>query len=219
MTSPFEKELQLIVQAYEDALKRSRHDDASDVLSVSQVSGLITRCVAAIDRAAGRNSKYSERVASDISQKQDHDWNRLARAVGTVEALLHDLRKGFIQSIEELLHGDVFSDFLEMAQHLVGSGYKDAGAVIAGSTLEAHLRQLASKFEVSLENDGKPKKADALNAELVKECAYSKLDQKSVTAWLGLRNSAAHGDYAGYDKAQVSLMVQSIRDFITRNPA
>ena len=58
-----------------------------------------------------------------------------------------------------------------------------------------------------------------LNAELIKSNAYSKLDQKNVTAWLGLRNSAAHGCYTDYDKQQVSLLISSIRDFLTRNPA
>jgi hypothetical protein len=64
-----------------------------------------------------------------------------------------------------------------------------------------------------------PKKADTMNAELTKAMAYTKLDQKNVTAWLGLRNDAAHGNYNAYDKNQVVLLISSIRDFISRNPA
>ena len=64
-----------------------------------------------------------------------------------------------------------------------------------------------------------PQKADAVNAELVKANAYSKLDQKNVTAWLDLRNKAAHGHYTEYQKEQVALMIDAIRDFITRCPA
>jgi hypothetical protein len=113
----------------------------------------------------------------------------------------------------------VFADFLEMAEHLTDSGYKDAGAVIAGSTLEAHLRKLAVKYGLSPTSGGRPTKADTLNAEIAKAGGYSKLDQKNVTAWLGLRNDAAHGNYAAYDKSQVTLQIAGIRDFITRNPA
>ncbi len=218
MTSPFETELEQVLESYRQGLARSQHDDASDGFNISQVSALIARSVAAVERASGRNSKYSQRVSEVLLQK-DHDWNRLARAVGVVDALLHDLRQGFTRSIEELLHADVFSDFIEMADHLVNSGYKDAAAVITGSTLEAHLRQLASKHLIVIEQDGRPKKADVLNAELTKAEAYSKLDQKSVTSWLALRNSAAHGDYSEYDKSQVQLMIRSVRDFINRNPA
>lgn len=45
---------------------------------------------------------------------------------------------------------------------------------------------------------------------------YSKLDQKAVTAWLNLRNKAAHGRYAEYTEAQVALFLQSVTDFVAR---
>jgi hypothetical protein len=43
---------------------------------------------------------------------------------------------------------------------------------------------------------------------------FSKLDQKNVTAWLDLRNKAAHGKYAEYETPQVNLLIGGIRDFI-----
>jgi len=49
--------------------------------------------------------------------------------------------------------------------------------------------------------------------------AYSKLDLKNVLAWLDLRNRAAHGHYDGYTEGQVALLIQALRDFITRHPA
>ncbi|HEX8372718.1 MAG TPA: hypothetical protein VF585_08060 [Chthoniobacterales bacterium] len=107
-----------------------------------------------------------------------------------------------------------------MADHLLANGYKDAAAVVAGSSLEEHLRLLAVKHGVSSKDaSGRPKKADLINAELAGELAYSKLDQKNVTAWLDLRNKAAHGHYSEYQAPQVTLLVASIRDFLTRCPA
>ncbi|HEY5489449.1 MAG TPA: hypothetical protein VIK00_06380, partial [Candidatus Limnocylindrales bacterium] len=71
-----------------------------------------------------------------------------------------------------------------MADHLANQGYKDAAAVIAGSSLEAHLRQLAQAAGLATDAaDGHPKKADALNSELAKAGAYGKLDQKAITSW------------------------------------
>jgi hypothetical protein len=58
-----------------------------------------------------------------------------------------------------------------------------------------------------------------MNAELVAAGAYSKLDQKNITAWLDLRNKAAHGQYDTYSKEQVMILIAGIRDFIARNPA
>ncbi len=119
-----------------------------------------------------------------------------------------------------MLHAESFDNFLNQADELSSKGYKDAAAVVAGSALESHLRLLSSKYSVSTKlPSGQPKKADVLNADLVKVGAYSNLQQKSVIAWLGIRNAAAHGEYEKYDNRQVASMVASVRDFIAQYPA
>jgi flagellar biosynthesis chaperone FliJ len=60
------------------------------------------------------------------------------------------------------------------------------------------------------------KKAEQLNADLVKAEIYSKLDQKAVTTWLDLRNKAAHGKYDEYEARQVEIMNQGVIEFISR---
>ena len=104
---------------------------------------------------------------------------------------------------------EVFADFIEMAEHLLDERYKDPAAVIIGSVLEEHLRQLCLSAGIRTEDVSAtkvvPYKADRLNADLAKAGKYSKLDQKQVTAWLDLRNRAAHGKYAEYALEQVAL--------------
>jgi len=212
------EQLEKIATEYHQYRNQSRYKDASDVISNTQVRQMKTRALAAIERATGRGSVYFEQAQVALGEKR-HDWNHLAALIGIVESAKIDIQSGYLSCLEELIHADIFSDFLEMADYLLSSGYKDASAVIAGSTLEVHIKQLCAKFGVNTLSSGKPKKADMLNAELVKSSAYSKLDQKNITAWLGLRNDAAHGDYNEYDKQQVSLLINSIRDFVTRNPA
>jgi hypothetical protein len=113
-----------------------------------------------------------------------------------------------MQSVTERVHAYRFSDFLEMAQHLSSEGYKDAAAVLAGSVLEEHLRKLCDKNGLSVTDaNGKPLKADRINADLKGANVYSGLDQKQVTAWLDLRNKAAHGHYTEYTQPQVDLMI------------
>ena len=142
-------------------------------------------------------------------------------SLGVLEAIADEIDKGWHKSIRGVVSAELFSDFIEMANHLLGEGYKDAAAVMLGSTLEEHLRQLARNngIEVEIESNGKmsPKKADVLNADLVKAGVYSKLDQKNVTAWLGLRNDAAHGKYDNYSKEQVVFFSQALNDFMARS--
>jgi hypothetical protein len=139
---------------------------------------------------------------------------------GVLNSLRDDYGAGYLATVEELIHRDLFADFIEMAEELVAKGYKDPAAVILGSVLEEHLRKLGLRHGVSdIRADGKPKKADMLNADAVKAGVYEKLDQKQVTAWLDLRNKAAHARYEEYTEAQVELMLQGLRDFLIRHPA
>ncbi len=184
---------------------------------------LITMMRAAIDRICIPNSAYVLQMNS-ILARTSAKWHQIPDLIGVIQGLRADLESGHLQSVSELIHGELFGDYLEMAQHLIENDYKDAAAVIAGSTLEAHLRQLCYKNGIEVEQarkDGshRPKTADKLNSDLAKKSVLTKLDQKNVIAWLDLRNDAAHGHYKKYDKNQVSLMVTSVRDFITRCPA
>ena len=58
-----------------------------------------------------------------------------------------------------------------------------------------------------------------MNTDLAAASVYSKGDQKNVAAWYDLRTKAAHGHYNEYTQQQVELLLQSVRDFITRHPA
>ena len=141
---------------------------------------------------------------------------------GILSAAREELAGGWLSTTKGLISAEIFSDFLEMARHLLDEGYKDPAAVMTGSVLEEHLRQLCQKHGISTETTKQgrphPKKADELNADLAKKKVYNQLDQKQVTTWLDFRNKAAHGKYQEYTKEQVSLMLQSLSDFMVRIP-
>ena len=107
-----------------------------------------------------------------------------------------------------------------MASYLLSEGYKDPAAVMIGSVLEEHLRQLCTRNSITTFNlkDGRqiPKKADTMNNELAAAGVYGKLEQKNVVAWLDLRNKAAHGLYGDFRKEQVHIMEMGVTDFISR---
>lgn len=178
-----------------------------------------TLLAATIDRLAPSGTPYRNE-AHDILILQRDVVVAINHLIGILVALRADYEAGYLESIHELIHADIFTDFLEMADYLLEEGYKDPAAVLAGGVLEEHLRKLCQKNNIPTQKDeSRPKKADKLNAELADAEVYSKLDQKSVTSWLDLRNKAAHGKYDEYLKEQVALMVNGIRDFISRNPA
>ncbi|MDA9554920.1 hypothetical protein N9R54_01680 [Pelobium sp.] len=140
---------------------------------------------------------------------------------GILLSVKQEIENGWLFSVKSLVTSEIFSDFLEMSKYLLEEKYKDPAAVMIGSVLEEHLRQLSLKNGIPTETikDGKPnpKKADLLNSELANKNIYNKLEQKSVTAWLDLRNKAAHGKYTEYTQTQVEIMYQGVLDFMNRN--
>jgi hypothetical protein len=178
---------------------------------------VVNRLEAAIDRIATPGSTYIRQLdlvrRGSTSAKGYRVWK-------IAEALREDIKSGWTQSVLEMAHADTHSDYLEMAASLLASAHKDAAAVIAGTALEVHVRALCAKngVETVLPN-GAPMKADAMNTELKKGGVYNEAQRKQVSAWMGLRNSAAHGDYRDYDRQQVRLLIDGVRDFVIKYPA
>jgi len=211
--------------AYQKIMReKGKYDDLSG-LPHWEYERIITMAIAVIHRIAGTDSVYAQQAkdASKPKGARPDYYASFKTVVGILESLRDALDADYLDTASELIHASVFSDFLEMSQHLLDEGYKDASAVLAGSSLEAHLRQLCDKHgidtTVTTSSGDKPKKADRMNADLTSGRAYSVLDQKNVTAWLDLRNKAAHGEYDKYNSDQVGLLISGVRDFITRNPA
>ena len=118
-----------------------------------------------------------------------------------------------------ILAAEIFSDHVEMAEHLLEKKWKDPAAVIIGTTLELHLKELSKKHRLPvLNNSGKPMKASSLNDQLAKNTIYNSSDQKAVTGWLGIRNDAAHGNYSNYTIDLVKVMKDAVLNFMVRNP-
>jgi len=212
-----------VLNQIDDVLNEyEQHNERIHKLSEVIQMQIVTRLRAALVRICPINSVYVKQ-AEEIITKYIYPHKQADFLYGILKSLRADLEAGYIESITELLHGELFSDFIDMSEHLLKEGYKDAASVIAGSALEAHLRQLCIKNEIEIEyehnGDSRPKKADKMNSDLAKEDIYSKIYQKNVTAWLSIRNDAAHGNYGEYQKQQVAIMISGIRDFITRHPA
>ena len=86
-------------------------------------------------------------------------WDEPTKAVitvGIVKALRGDLTDGYLETFPELIRGEMFENLNEMARHLLEEGYKDAAAVIAGTSFESHLYRLAIKYSVVVNNTLRP---------------------------------------------------------------
>lgn len=206
-----------LLEDYSKMRSESKYDDLSDFKKGGALDKFITQSLATITAIAEPNSAY---VKQSIDCKH---ITSIPRLVGILQALKSDIENGYLWNIGELIHADIFADFLEMARYLIEEGYKDPAAVLVGGVLEEHLRKLCSKNGIPTEisKGGKMvfKEASLMNDDLKKADIYGNLEHKNIIAWLDLRNKAAHGKYSEYNKTQVEIMLVGVRDFITRYPA
>lgn len=215
----FIKQLDDILTDYGRIKSKAQYDDLSGNVDVEEITMVLTKAKAAIARIVGDKSEYYKDTEATLKRINIHDGTKLRNIVGTVAALKSDLQNDYLKSFSDIIQSEVFSDYLEMAEHLLSEGYKDPSAVLVGSTLEVHLRELCVSNAIDIEiTNGKgqlvAKKADLMNSDLAKASIYSSAYQKQIIAWLGIRNSAAHGKYSEYSKEEVSLMLQGVRQFI-----
>ncbi|MFJ2479513.1 hypothetical protein ACIOWE_04480 [Pseudomonas sp. NPDC087598] len=207
-----------LIEQSEKVLATKKHNQyGSDYVDSGAMAGLRASTLSFIAMTYGDNHSY-------YSEYDSATKSTLESSAKRSHAILHSIQNeidgGWIFTVKELIAAEIFSDFLEMAEYLLVQGYRDPAAVMIGSVLEEKLRQLcaANKIDTEIEKDGVffPKKADRLNSDLAKSEVYTKLDQKSVTAWLDLRNNAAHGKYNEYTKEQVNFMLLGVTEFLAR---
>jgi len=215
--SIFIKQLDDLIDAHKVMHGKSLLNDLSDLPKADRQS-LVTRVIATVHRVTGFHSTYAQEIER-IIKRDPHLHVHTSSIVGIAKALREDIAAGYLKNLAELVHADIFSDFLEMATYLSDNNYKDAAAVLAGSTLESHLKKLATKNSIPVEVGGVAVKAGKLNDDLVKASVYNNLDHKNIMGWLDLRNKAAHGKYSEYSSEQVKLLISGVKDFIVRLPA
>jgi hypothetical protein len=214
----YTKQLNEITVIFESVSRSAKYEDLSDQ-PIQVLANIMSRSKAAVARIAGTSSEYYRDIEKvmNVQSGRFADANyKIREVIGAVYALRDDLQRGYLKSVQDIIQSEVFSNYIEMADHLLSQGYKDASAIIVGTTLEAHLKELAKANSIDVESNGKAKKASTLNDELAKSNVYSSAYQKQITAWLGLRNEAAHGNFSIYSNDQVKLMLEGVRLFTTK---
>ncbi|MBN1517370.1 hypothetical protein JXA32_12475 [Candidatus Sumerlaeota bacterium] len=184
-------------------------------VEAGKLMGFKTAALSFIERVYGSTHPHFNEFQKGV---KSHRLEHAEIGIAILESIRDEIQGDWLFTIKGLITAEVFADFIEMANYLLESKYKDPAAVVAGSVLEEHLRQLCQAHGIDVELGGKPKKADRLNSDLAKANIYLSSDQKFITAWLGLRNNAAHGKYDKYNEAQVKSLIDGVTEFMSRIP-
>ncbi len=112
-------------------------------------------------------------------------------------------------------------DYLDIAERLFTETGPDthrhlAATVIAGAVFEHGLRALAQRHSLPVTtDDGKPLMLNGLIDAVKKANIVTELDAKSMRAWAGIRNAAAHGQFAEVTEAKAKELISGVTAFLT----
>ena len=130
---------------------------------------------------------------------------------GILKGLRDDIANGYLRQIADLIAAEVFTDFLDMAEHLLSMGYHSPAASLSGAVLEDGLRRLCVRRAIRVNTDDD---ISVLNGRLASKGAYSTLVRKQVEVWATTRNTADHKDFAHLKPADVASMLPGVRRFL-----
>ncbi|SRR6266498_2216748 len=186
---------------------------------IQELSSIAVRGGQLIQKLYGQGSQYEQRWKQVLATRQFTTMHggyheHVSELCGILKGVQHDIQSGMLVDFRRLLQAEIFADFLEMAEHLLDEGYKDAAAVLLGAVLEDSLRKIATAAGVAtVAPNGKPLTIDPLNVAIAKTGTYGALVQKQITTWANLRNDAAHGHFSKYDDGHVRQMLLFVQKF------
>lgn len=169
-----------------------------------------TSALALLGSVLGEDSVHYTRFAeATIGWDKPH----VQRGIGILQAAVDDILGGHLKRAKQLAFAEVFSDFLDMADHLLETGYKDPAASLYGAILENGLKKTAEAKSVAFD----PKAGmGPLNDKLAAAGVYNPIIKSDVNAVRVMRNAADHGDWNAYDADQARDMGRKVRDILGR---
>ncbi len=142
---------------------------------------------------------------------KESGYDDAERGVAILRAAKEDIEGGYLQKVEALVSASVFSDFLEMAEHLLDNGYKDPAASLVGAVLEDGLRRICINNGITLKTK---EDISSLNQKLAQKHVYNPLQQKQIQVWNDIRNNADHCHFDQYKSDDVTDMLKRVRSFL-----
>jgi hypothetical protein len=136
----------LVAVAEKLARDASRSADGLGNDRIEELSTLAARGGQMIRRLYGSDSLYEQNlervVGIDGFNIMDSTWyGHVSELSGILKGVQRDVQSGLLDNMQLLVRAEVFADFLEMSEHLLKEGYKDA----AGRIARGRSRRLSSE--------------------------------------------------------------------------
>jgi len=149
----------------------------------------------------------------EFEERCKSSWRYEAECgLAILKSAKEDIEGGYLQKVEAIVSASVFSDFLEMAEHLLDSNYKDPAASLVGAILEDGLRRMCANNTLPVKSGDN---ISSLNQKLADNEVYNRLQQREIEVWNKLRDYADHGRFDQYESDNVKDMLAGVQKFLS----
>jgi hypothetical protein len=142
-------------------------------------------------------------------------WNlrALDQMRGVFGAAKSDYKGGYLFQVERALSGELFGDFVVVADRALSEGFKDVAAVLACAALEDALKRYAAAHGLDVDGRSMTEVVNALkSASLVS--GPQKLLLESMPR---VRDAAMHADWNKITAQDVGSVIGYVRQFLLSN--
>ena len=179
-------------------------------LDSASFSGWQTQTIAFLINLLGETHTYVQSFKEIIQLTAAYEGSvRSGQAI--LNSVREDVSGGFLTDIKMLVSAEIFTDFIEMAKHLLECGYKDPAASLCGAVLEDGLGKIALKNGIKVKSR---EDISSLNQKCADKHIYNRLVQKEIEVLNEIRNNADHGKFEDYKNENVGDMINKVSDFL-----
>lgn len=168
-----------------------------------------SRVIAVLDSTFGRDSRYSQNF--EVAYKNCRGYvSEIEPLKGIFLGAKADVDAGYLLSVETLLTGEFFGDFLVLAKKSLADGKKDVAAVLASAALEDVLKKYARSQDLDVDDKGMQDVVNALKSKgLVTGAQKSLLDTMPR-----IRDYAMHANWAKITSPDVGSVIGYVDQFL-----
>lgn len=166
-----------------------------------------------VEMTFGTKSSHYERLKQITHDKQSVYFVNYREALGVFLGAKADYEKGCYISLDKMVSGEVFGDFIAAAKRSRDEGNKDVAAVLACAALEDALKRFASVNGLNVDGKEMSEVISALKSKGLVGGA-----QKSILETMPkIRNSAMHADWSKISLIEVGGVIGFTEQFLLQN--
>jgi hypothetical protein len=188
---------------------RPAHTIPFETVDSSKWQGWCTSALHLLKLVFGESGIHFKQFDKILNQARSLS-NKAEALGGILAAAKKDFEGGFAVSFEASIAGEIFADFVGLAEHAIGEKQKDVAAVLACAALEDALKRIGAANGLDVAEKEMSDVVNALIGARVIEGAAAKM----LRTMPKIRNHAFHAEWGHISEPEVGGVAGFVRQLL-----